>query len=258
MPSSDFAWDITGSSGVLTFTRPDARNALTWDMYEALERACEAADRDDGIRVLIIRGSGGAFAAGTDIAQFSSFASGADGVAYERRLDALADRLERVRVPTIAQVDGPAVGGGCLIAAVCDLRICSERARFGVPVARTLGNCLSLANLARLSDLVGTGRVRDLLLTGRLVDAGEALAIGLATKVLPADQLDATVRALADELITRAPSTVRATKELMIRLRAFRTPPAGAADEVIEECYGSVDFREGVTAFKEGRKPKFT
>ena len=146
MPSSDFAWDITGSSAVLTFTRPDARNALTWDMYDALERACEAADQDDGIRVLIIRGSGGAFAAGTDIAQFSSFASGADGVAYERRLDALADRLERVRVPTIAEVDGPAVGGGCLIAAVCDLRICSDRARFGVPVARTLGNCLSLAN----------------------------------------------------------------------------------------------------------------
>jgi len=258
MPSSDFAWDITGSSGVLTFTRPDARNALTWDMYEALERACEAADRDDGIRVLIIRGSGGAFAAGTDIAQFSSFASGADGVAYERRLDALAERLERVRVPTIAQVNGPAVGGGCLIAAVCDLRICSERARFGVPVARTLGNCLSLANLARLSDLVGPGRVRDLLLTGRLVDAAEALAIGLATKVVPADQLDAAVRALADELITRAPSTVRATKELMIRLRAFRTPPAGAADEVIEACYGSADFREGVAAFKEGRKPKFT
>jgi enoyl-CoA hydratase/carnithine racemase len=258
MPSSDFAWDITGSSGVLTFTRPNARNALTWDMYEALERACEAADRDEGIRVLIIRGSGGAFAAGTDIAQFSSFTSGADGVAYERRLDALADRLERVRVPTVAQVDGPAVGGGCLIAAVCDLRICSERARFGVPVARTLGNCLSLANLARLSDLVGTGRVRDLLLTGRLVDADEALAIGLATRVVSSDQLDAAVRALADELLTRAPSTVRATKELMIRLRAFRTPPAGAADEIIEACYGSADFREGVTAFKEGRKPDFT
>ena len=257
MPSSDFAWDITGSTGVLTFTRPDARNALTWDMYEALERACEAADRDRRIRVLIIRGSGGAFAAGTDIAQFASFASGSDGVAYERRLDALADRIERVHVPTIAEVDGPAVGGGCLIAAVCDLRICSDRARFGVPVARTLGNCLSLANLARLSDLVGTGRVRDLLLTGRLVDAAEALAIGLATRVVPVDQLDATVRTLADELSTRAASTVAATKELMIRLRAFRTPAAGAADDVIEQCYGSADFREGVAAFKEGRKPRF-
>lgn len=257
MPSSDFAWDITGSSAVLTFTRPEARNALTWDMYDALERACVAANEDDRIRVLIIRGSGGAFAAGTDIAQFASFSSGADGAAYERRLDALAERLESVRVPTIAAVDGPAVGGGCLIAAVCDLRICSERARFGVPVARTLGNCLSLANTARLADLIGPGRLRDLLLTGRLVDAAEALAIGLATRVVAADQLDATVNTLADELSTRATSTVLATKELMLRLRTFRTPPPGAADEVIERCYGSADFREGVAAFKEGRKPRF-
>jgi enoyl-CoA hydratase/carnithine racemase len=256
MPSSSFAWDITGSLGILSFTRPEARNALTWEMYEALDRACEAADQDDRIRVLIIRGGGGAFAAGTDISQFALFETGADGVAYERRLDALADRLEAVRVPTIAEVDGPAVGGGCLIAAVCDLRICSERARFGVPVARTLGNCLSLANTARLADLIGTARVRDLLLTGRLIDAGEALAIGLATQVVPADQLDATVRALAEDLTTRATSTIQATKEMLRRLRGHRTP-IGAAEDVIERCYGSADFREGVAAFREGRKPSF-
>jgi enoyl-CoA hydratase/carnithine racemase len=256
MPSSTFAWDIAGSLGILTFTRPEARNALTWDMYEALERACDAADEDNRIRVLIIRGAGGAFAAGTDIAQFASFASGEDGVLYERRLDALADRLEAVRVPTIAQVDGAAVGGGCLIAAGCDLRICSERARFGVPVARTLGNCLSLANTARMVDLIGTGRVRDLLLTGRLIEADEALAIGLATRVVPVEQLDATVQQVAAELATRAVSTVQATKELMRRLRGYRIP-TGAAEDVIERCYGSADFREGVAAFREGRKPRF-
>jgi enoyl-CoA hydratase/carnithine racemase len=178
-------------------------------------------------------------------------------VAYERRLDALADRLERVRVPTIAAVDGAAVGGGCLIAVCCDLRICSDRARFGVPVARTLGNCLSLANTARLADLIGTGRVRDLLLTGRLVEADEALGIGLASRVVPVDQLETTVRQLAVELTTRATSTVQATKALMARLRAHRTP-AGAAEDVIERCYGSADFREGVAAFREGRKPTFT
>jgi len=257
MPSSSFAWDIAGSLGILTFTRPEARNALTWEMYEALERACEAADQDDRIRVLIIRGAGGAFAAGTDISQFTSFEDGRDGVAYERRLDALADRLEAVRVPTLAAVDGPAVGGGCLIAAVCDLRICSDRARFGVPVARTLGNCLSLANTARLVDLIGTGRVRDLLLTGRLIEADEALAIGLATRVVPVDQLDDTVRQLAADVATRATSTVEATKEIMRRLRGHRTP-IGAAEDVIERCYGSAEFREGVTAFREGRKPRFT
>jgi len=256
MPSSNFAWDISGSLGILTFTRPEARNALTWDMYEALERACAAADEDQRIRVLIIRGAGGAFAAGTDISQFSSFASGKDGVAYEQRLDALADRLEAVRVPTIAQVDGAAVGGGCLIAAVCDLRLCSNRARFGVPVARTLGNCLSLANTARLVDLVGTGRVRDLLLTGRLIEADEALAIGLATRVVAVDQLEDTVRQVASELTTRATSTIQATKEILRLLRGHRIP-TGTAEDIIERCYGSPDFREGVTAFREGRKPRF-
>ena len=238
MPSSDCAWDITGSLGILTFTRPGARNALTWEMYAALERACDAADQDEGIRVLIIRGSGGAFAAGTDISQFTSFAGGADGVAYERRLDAIAERLERVRVPTIAEVDGPAVGGGCLIAAVCDFRICSERATFGIPVARTLGNCLSLANTARLADLVGTGRVRDLLLSGRLVDAREAMAIGLATKVVRADELEPSVRTLAAELSTRATSTVRATKELLFLARlvgAEEARAAGLVNEIVPE-----------------------
>ena len=257
MPSSNVSWDITGSLGILTFTRPAARNALTWDMYTALAHACDEADSDARIRALIIRGSGGAFAAGTDIAQFSDFKDGADGVAYERRLDALIDRLERVTVPTIAEVDGVAVGGGCLIALACDLRVCSPRARFGVPVARTLGNCLSMANTARLVDLLGPARVRDLLLTGRLVDAAEALSLGLATRIVGPDTLSDEVRALALDLAKRAPSTVRATKELLRRLREFRTPPAGASDDVIARCYGSDDFREGVAAFREGRPPKF-
>jgi enoyl-CoA hydratase/carnithine racemase len=257
MPSSSFAWDITDSVGILTFTRPEARNALTWEMYDALSRACEAANADARIRALIIRGSGGAFAAGTDIAQFQGFTSGADGVAYERRLDAIADALEAVRVPTLAEVDGPAVGGGCLIAVACDLRICSDRARFGVPVARTLGNCLSLANMARLADLIGTGRTRDLLLTGRLVNAAEALAIGLATQVVPAERLEVTVRDLARDLTTRAASTVEAAKALLARLRRHRVPPPGAADDVIERCYASPDFREGVAAFREKRTPRF-
>jgi enoyl-CoA hydratase/carnithine racemase len=207
--------------------------------------------------VLIIRGEGGAFAAGTDISQFADFRDGADGVAYERRLDALIDRLERVRVPTVAEVDGPAVGGGCMIAAACDLRICSDRARFGVPVARTLGNCLSVANTARLVDLVGTARVRDLVLTARLIDASEALAIGLASRVVPGASLALEVRATADELAARARSTIVAAKAVLQRLREHRCPPAGSADDIIAACYASDDFREGVTAFREGRTPTF-
>src|SRR5262245_20147099 len=145
MPSSNVVWDITGSIGTLSFNRPQARNALTWDMYDALAEACDASESPGGPRVPIIRGEGGAFAAGTDISQFAGFRTGADGVNYERRLDAAVDRLDELPIPTIAEVDGAAVGGGCLIALACDLRICSERARFGVPVSRTLGNCLSAA-----------------------------------------------------------------------------------------------------------------
>jgi len=257
MPSSNVAWDISGSVGSLTFTRPHARNALTWDMYEALERACAQANADDGLRALIIRGSGGAFAAGTDIAQFAGFASGEDGLAYEERLERVIDTLERVTVPTIAEVDGAAVGGGCLLALACDLRVCSPRARFGIPVARTLGNCLSMANTVRLVDLIGPARLRDLMLTGRLVEATEALALGFVSEIVEPEALGPRVTTLAAELANRAPSTVRATKALLTRLREFRTPPRGSSDDLIAECYGSDDFREGVAAFNGGRPPRW-
>ena len=258
MPSSNLAWDINGSVGVVTFNRPEARNALTWDMYDALVAACDTAESANDVRVLIIRGAGGAFAAGTDISQFREFANGDAGVAYERRLDAVIDRIERVAMPTIAEVDGAAVGGGCAIAMACDFRICSERARFGVPVSRTLGNCLSIANTARMVDLLGMAMTKDLLLSGRLIDANEAYQRGLANVVLPTDQLEAETSKIAAELSTRAPSTIKATKAMLLRLRDHRRPPPGSADDILRECYGSDDFREGVAAFLDGRRPRFS
>jgi enoyl-CoA hydratase/carnithine racemase len=254
MPSSNIVWDIEGSIGTLTFNRPQARNALTWDMYDTLAATCDLVDTSD-VRVFVIRGAGGVFSAGTDIAQFRDFQTGADGVAYERRLDTVIDRLERVNKITIAAVDGPAVGGGCAIALACDLRLCSNRARFGVPVARTLGNCLSAANLARLVDLVGPARAVDVLFTARLIDADEALEIGLATRVVPAGAIDAEVAQLASDLTQRASSTISATKELLRRLREHRRP--APADDIIAACYASKEFREGVAAFLASRKPEW-
>ena len=258
MPSSNLAWDINESVGVVTFNRPEARNALTWEMYDALVAACDAAESNGHVRVLIIRGAGGAFAAGTDISQFRDFADGEAGVAYERRLDAVVDRIERLRLPTIAAVDGAAVGGGCAIAMACDLRICSERARFGVPVSRTLGNCLSMANTARMVDLVGVAVTKELLLTGRLIDANEAYQRGLATSVVPVDRLERETHKMAAELSTRASSTITATKLMLLRLRDQRRPPAASADDILRACYGSRDFKEGVAAFLEGRKPRWS
>jgi enoyl-CoA hydratase/carnithine racemase len=253
MPSSNVLWDIDGSIGTLTFNRPQARNALTWEMYDALATACEQVDTTPSLRVMVIRGAGEAFAAGTDISQFRDFATGDDGVAYERRLDAIIDRVERVTRPTIAVVDGPAVGGGCAIALACDLRLCTVRAKFGVPVARTLGNCLSMANTARLVDLLGPARTRDLLFTGRLIDAQEAMAAGLVTRMIGSDNVDAEVRMLALELSQRAASTIAATKALLWMIRAHRCPPP--ADDIIAKCYASDEFKEGVAAFLAGRKP---
>lgn len=229
---------------------------MTWDMYDAIVEACDLVDASD-VRVLIIRGSGGAFSAGTDIAQFAGLTTGAAGVAYEQRIGAVIDRLERVTKVTIASIDGPAVGGGCAIAVACDLRLCADTAKFGVPVARTLGNCLSVENLARLVDLIGAGRAADMMATGRLVSADQALEWGLATRVSPVGEIDADTAALASELATRAVSTITATKAMLRRLREHRRPPAGSCDDLIAACYASPEFREGVAAFAERRKPRF-
>ena len=189
MSTPHVQFETDGSRAVVTFNRPGARNAMTWPMYEALVEHCATVDGDDAIRVLILRGAGGrAFVAGTDIAQFRDFTTAADGLAYEQRLDAVVDRLEAVSKPTIAQIDGVATGGGCALAAACDLRVCTPQSRFGIPIARTLGNCLSAANHARLLDLIGPARLKELLFTGRLLDAEEAAAAGLVNRIA-ADRL---------------------------------------------------------------------
>jgi enoyl-CoA hydratase/carnithine racemase len=248
MPSSNVAWDIKESVGIVTLNRPEARNALTWEMYDAIVEACEAAEADNNVRVLIIRGAGGAFSAGTDIAQFKDY-DGADGVAYEKRLDAVIDRIERVPLITIAEVDGVCAGGGCAIALACDLRLCSERAVFGVPIARSLGNCLSITNTARMVDLIGIAATKDLLLTGRLIDADEAKRSGLATEVIASDLLPEEAIKRAVDLASRKRSTVEATKATLLLLRDHRRPKLSAGNDIVKECYGSDDFKEGVSAF---------
>jgi enoyl-CoA hydratase len=256
--TAEASFDISGSVARLTFNRPDARNALTWAMYDALVDACSAVDANPDVRALVIRGAGDAFAAGTDIRQFAEFRSGDDGIAYENRLDAVIDRLERVTVPTIAQVHGVAAGGGCVIALACDLRVCSPDARFGVPIARTLGNCLSAANCARLIDAIGAARARDLIFTGRLIDVHEADAMGLVTRIAQPSTIDQDVHDLVAAIAANAPLTIRAAKATLHRLAAHRRLAAGQDADLIALCYGSADFREGITAFLEKRRPRFT
>jgi enoyl-CoA hydratase/carnithine racemase len=249
---------VDGPVAVLTFNRPDARNALTWEMYQALATACDTVDADSAIRVFVLKGAGGkAFVSGTDIAQFTEFKTREDALAYERRLDGAIERLERVAKPTIAQIQGVATGGGFVIAMTCDLRVCTPDSRFGVPIARTLGNCLSAANYSRMVDLVGPARTKDLLFTGRLADAAEAAALGLVTRVVEPDAIDTEVRALADTIIANAPLTIHATKEMVRRIQAARRLPAEQGDDLIALCYGSEDFREGIASFLAKRPPRF-
>jgi enoyl-CoA hydratase/carnithine racemase len=255
--TTEVLYSSDGPVATLTFNRPEARNAMTWPMYDALVDACERVDADTNIRAFVLRANGEAFVAGTDIRQFTEFASGDDGIAYERRLDAVVDRLERVVVPTIAQVQGVAAGGGFAIACVCDFRVCTPRAKFGIPVARTLGNCLSVTNYARLVDLIGPARTKDLLYTGRLMDASEAQTAGLVTQLVDADAIDAGVRDLVSTLVSNAPLTIHATKESLRRIAQHRRVPANA-DDLVAMCYASHDFREGVAAFLAKRKPIFT
>jgi enoyl-CoA hydratase/carnithine racemase len=231
-----------GTAEWLTFDRPEARNAMTWEMYEQLHARCEAVDADDDVRVLVLRGAGGkAFVAGTDIRQFTAFASAEDGVEYERTIDRIVGRLERVRKPTIALVDGFAMGSGLALSAACDLRICTPAARFGLPIARTVGNCLSMENYARLAALLGPARLKDIVFTARAIEPDEALAIGLATEVV--DDAQARVAELCEQLSTQAAVTMRVTKEALYRLRTSSVP---AGDDLVREAYGSAEFRATV------------
>jgi len=241
----------------LTFNRPEARNAMTWAMYERLTQTCEEVDADETVRVLVLRGTGGkAFVAGTDISQFKAFKTPEDGIEYERAGDRRTDRLERVRKPVVGQIQGYAVGGGFGIAAACDLRIASPDARFGVPIARTLGNCLSMEAYSRFVDLLGPSRLKELIFTARLMSAEEAYQAGFVHEIVPADRIEARVGELARTLAGHAPITLWVTKEAIRRVQEQRRLHGG--EDLIAATYTSADFQEGVRAFLEKRKPRWT
>jgi enoyl-CoA hydratase/carnithine racemase len=243
-----------GAVAILTFNRPEARNAMTWEMYEALGETCDRVDADDDIRVLVVRGAGEkAFVSGTDIRQFLEFKTREDALGYEQRLDKSIGRLFHLKKPVIAMLQGDAVGGGLFMAISCDLRIAAEHVRFGVPVARTLGNFPQPSNYSRLVAAIGIVRARNLVLTARLMKADEALAVGLVDEVVPLDQLEARVMEQAQRMAKHAPLTMAAIKEAARRqTEAYAIPES---EELLLKCYLSQDFQEGVRAFLDKRPP---
>ncbi|WP_427912696.1 enoyl-CoA hydratase/isomerase family protein [Ramlibacter sp. MMS24-I3-19] len=247
---------IDGGIASVTFDRPEARNAMTWAMYEALTRICEQVKADASVRVVRFRGAGGqAFVAGTDIAQFQDFTSGDDGVAYEKRIDACVGLLESLPMPTVAVLEGWAIGGGLAIATACDFRLATPGTKLGVPIARTLGNCLSAANIARLVAALGRPRTERVLLLADLLTAEESLAAGYVLEIAAPDAIDAASDKLCRKLASLAPVTQRVSKQALNRLLHAQLPDV---EDLIRTCYGSADFREGVQAFVGKRPPAWS
>jgi len=242
-------YERDGSIARITFDRQSARNAMTWAMYDQLAQACDKIMRDREVRVAVFRGAGGkAFVAGTDIGQFRQFKSGDDGIAYEHRMAEYLAAVEQLPVPTLAVIEGWAIGGGLAIACA------TPGTRFGVPIARTLGNCLSVENYALVVAAFGVSRAKKMLMLAENLSADEAATAGFLSEIVPPEQLDSRVQELCDRLVKNAPITMRVTKESIRRLLHAGLP---AGEDLIRECYGSADFHEGVDAFVSKREPRW-
>ncbi len=243
-----------GPIALIRLSRPAALNALTWTMYQQMEAHLVHVAADDSTRAIIMYGEGKAFAAGTDIQQFQGF-TGEDGVAYEHTMEAIVERLYTIPKPTIAAIHGYAVGAGLVIASVCDLRYAAPSARFGVPIARTLGNCISLKNYRYLVASFGAMRAKEMLFTGRLLAAADALQCGFLTEIADEDKLITRVTEVAEQISSLAPLTLWSVKEAQRRLNAAEK--VIDYDDVVARLYGSSDFAEGVQSYLEKRKPRW-
>ena len=243
---------VDGNMAMVTFNNPVARNALTWPMYEELKRICDSLAQNPKIRVVIFRGAGDkAFVSGSDIQQFVELK---ENEAYEVAVDHIFSSLQQLPMPTIAMIEGLAVGSGLLMATFCDFRISTPDARFGIPVAKTLGNCLSPSNLSWLTAHLGTPTVKKMLLTAELITAPELLASGYLYQTAESAEIQSVTNVLAQKLATLAPITQKASKLTLTRLLQSNLPDC---TDLMRETYNSKDFREGVNAFLEGRPPQW-
>jgi enoyl-CoA hydratase len=253
---AELLYEVRDGIGRVTFNRPQARNSLTFSMYERLAEICASAGQDRSLKVLILTGaSDKAFASGTDINQFRAFKTPQDAIDYEARIDRILSTLEQCQVPTIAAVNGVCAGGGAGIAACCDIRIGTRTAKFGFPIARTLGNCLSMSTIGRLAGLIGAARLKEMIFTARLIEAEEAACLGLLNEVVEdRSALERRADEMARLIASHAPLTLRATKQALHRMQ----PKVREDEDLILMCYQSRDFREGMDAFLSKRPPQWT
>lgn len=244
-----------GAVARITFDRVGAHNAFTWAMYEELDAILAELSADRELRVVTLRGAGGkAFVAGSDISQFRDFKGAEDGIAYEAKMDRYFRRILAVPVPTVAIIDGWAVGGGLNIAACCDLRIASSRAKFGSPIARTIGNCVSMQTYARVLGGFGEARAKRMLMLAEFIEAREALEAGFLARMAEPENIDEMASEIVALLLQNAPITVQVSKAALGRIMTRDIDPA---DDLISRAYGSEDFRRGVDAFVDKTRPEW-
>lgn len=243
----------TGDVARVMLSNHGKLNAFTWKMYDELAALPAYLDAHEHIRAVVVQGEGDAFAAGTDINQFKDFLSGEQGLEYENRVGTILDGLNGIRVPTIAVVNGPAVGAGLAVAAICDLVIATPSAFFGAPIARKLGNCLPPPVIMRLRARLGINRTMAMLLTSTMISAQEAHTAGFVHRIVAPDALDQEVTRILNRLTTSAPLTLASIKEISRRIE--NVAHQVDADDLLRLCYGSDDFQEGVAAFTDHRTP---
>jgi len=245
-----------GHVGELVFNHPAKRNALSLEMWVGIAEALESFGADPDVRVIVLKGKGGAFISGADISQFEERRSTAEKAAdYNAITDRAWTALARAAKPVIAEIEGYCIGGGLAVAMKADIRIAARNAVFGVPAAR-LGLAYPVESVRDLVNLVGPSRAKLILLTGRQIDAERAYRIGLVDDVVEVGSLGDAVGAIAATLIENAPLAMRAAKETVNQIAR------GAIDRkqlaaLAEQCIESADFAEGRRAFMEKRRPRF-
>ena len=249
-----------GHVGYLIFNNPERHNAVSLDMWDATSRILETFAKDDDIRVVVITGAGGkSFVSGADISKFESERSSLEAVKNYNKIVARANEsISEFPKPTIAMIRGYCIGGGLGLAVCCDLRICSDNSKFGIPAAK-LGLGYSYPGVKRLSDVVGPSFAKEIFFTARQFDAEEARVMGLVNRIVPAEELETYVKNYADTIANNAPLTVKTAKFIANEtMRDESKRNLARCAELVEQCFKSNDYTEGRKAFMEKRKPAFT
>src|SRR5262245_21529396 len=249
-----------GGVGYVIFNNTERHNAVSLDMWAAATRILDDFRNDDAVRVVVVTGAGGkAFISGADISRFGDERSSEAAVAhYNATVAAANNAFYEFPKPTIAMIQGYCIGGGLGLAICCDLRICSDNSRFGIPAAK-LGLGYGYPGIKRLTDVVGPSFAKEIFYTARHFDAEEARTMGLVNRVVPVAELEAYVKTCAETIAVNAPMTVKTAKYIVNQAMQDE----GKRDlvrcrELVEQCFASNDYTEGRRAFMEKRKPAFT